>query len=64
MMGCANIMPLMYFQLNNIPMFRGLYLIINVSHSIKAGDMTTTFTGVRVSRYSLPDIKDVILKSR
>ena len=63
MMGCANIMPLMYFQLNNIPMFRGLYLIINVSHSIKAGDMTTTFTGVRVSRYSLPDIKDVILNS-
>lgn len=63
MMGCSNIMPLMYFQLNNIPMFRGLYMIINVKHSIKAGDMTTTFTGVRVSRYSLPDVTDVMMNS-
>lgn len=63
MMGCANIMPLMYFQLNNIPMFRGLYMIISVKHSIKAGDMTTVFTGVRVSRYSLPDLSRAILNS-
>ena len=63
MMGCANIMPLMYFQLNNIPMFRGMYMIINVRHAIKAGDMTTTFTGVRVSRYSLPDIHTTLLNS-
>jgi len=63
MMGCANITPLMYFQLNNIPMFRGLYMIISVKHSIKAGDMTTVFTGVRVSRYSLPDLSRAILNS-
>lgn len=63
MMGCANIMPLMYFQLNNIPMFRGLYMIISVKHAIKAGDMTTVFTGVRVSRYSLPDLSRAILNS-
>ena len=63
MMGCVNIMPLMYFQLNNIPMFRGLYMIINVKHNIKAGDMTTVFTGVRVSRFSLPDVTDIMLNS-
>ena len=63
MMGCANIMPLMYFQLNNIPMFRGLYMIINVEHHIKAGDMTTKFTGVRVSRYSMPDVNGIAMNS-
>jgi hypothetical protein len=57
-------MPLMYFQLNNIPMFRGLYLIISVKHSIRAGDITTIFTGVRVSKYSLPDVTDVMINSK
>ena len=53
-MGCANIMPMMYFQLNNIPMFKGAYMITSVKHSIKAGNMTTTFTGVRQSRILYP----------
>lgn len=55
MMGCMNIMPLMYFQLNNVPLFRGMYMIINVKHSIKAGDITTIFTGVRVGKYLPPE---------
>lgn len=54
MMGCANIMPMMYFQLNNIPMFKGAYMIVSVKHSIKAGNMTTIFTGVRQSRVLYP----------
>ena len=54
MMGCANIMPMMYFQLNNIPMFRGAYMISNVEHHIKAGDFTTRFSGVRISKNQLP----------
>jgi hypothetical protein len=49
MLGCANIMPMMYFQLNNIPMFKGAYMIVSVKHSIKNGSMTTIFTGVRQS---------------
>lgn len=57
MMGCANIMPMMYFQLNNIPMFRGAYIITNVEHHIEAGDMTTRFTGVRVSKNLIPFTK-------
>jgi hypothetical protein len=56
MMGCMNIMPLMYFQLNNIPMFRGAYMIVNVKHSIAAGDVKTTFTGVRISKYLQPQV--------
>ena len=52
MMGCACIMPLMYFQLNNIPMFKGTYIIYNVGHTISNGNMTTTFSGQRLSRYS------------
>jgi hypothetical protein len=54
MMGCASITPLMYFQLNNIPMFKGAYIIINVKHIITPNDFTTIFEGVRVSKYKLP----------
>jgi hypothetical protein len=69
MLGCANIMPMMYFQLNNIPMFKGAYMIVSVKHSIKNGSMTTIFTGVRQSsalqgftteNYLLSRITDVI----
>jgi hypothetical protein len=54
MLGCALVQPMMYFQLNNVPMWRGLYLIINVSHSIKPNSMTTTFKGVRVKKTKTP----------
>lgn len=50
MLGNAQIQPLMYFQLNNIPMWHGAYMIYKVSHSISPGSMTTTFEGQRVSR--------------
>lgn len=54
MMGDAQIIPLMYFQLNNIPMWKGAYMITNVTHEITAGGMTTNFTGVRQARPSVP----------
>ena len=54
MMGDMGIMPLMYFQLSNVPMFRGAYLITNVKHRITPQDFTTTFTGTRVSKYTPP----------
>jgi hypothetical protein len=49
----------MYFQLNNIPMFRGIYIIIDVSHSITPGNMTTKFTGVRVSKNHIGLVKTI-----
>lgn len=64
MMGCMNITPLMYFQLNNIPMFKGAYMIINVEHRITPNDFVTTFTGVRVSKYNIPINKSAIDISR
>lgn len=48
MLGCAQIQPFMYFQLNNVPMFDGAYTIINTRHQIKPNHMTTTFKGVRI----------------
>lgn len=52
MMGCAWIQPMMYFVLTNVPMFKGSYMIMKVTHSIVPGNMTTTFTGCRMSRTS------------
>lgn len=54
MMGNAQIQPLMYFQLMNVPMFRGAYMIIKVEHSISQGNMTTTFTGMKMSKVQVP----------
>ena len=51
MMGNAQLMPMMYFQLNNIPLFKGGYLIIGAEHSIGSGGMKTSFKGVKVSKY-------------
>lgn len=54
MMGCMNIMPLTYFQINNIPLFNGAYMIVKVSHDITPNDFSTTITGVRVSKFKPP----------
>jgi N-acetylmuramoyl-L-alanine amidase len=51
MMGNAQIMPMLYFQLNNIPLFKGGYLIVNVEHTLNSQGMTTTFIGNRISKY-------------
>jgi murein DD-endopeptidase MepM/ murein hydrolase activator NlpD len=48
MMGNAMIQPMMYFQLNNIPMFHGAYMITHVKHNIKPNYMSTSFSGVRI----------------
>lgn len=53
-MGNMQIFPLMYFQLNNIPLWKGAYMIKKVSHNITAGNISTTFTGIRQNRYAIP----------
>ena len=58
-LGMPLIQPIMYFQLNNIPMFRGGYLIIRTEHNIKANHMTTKFKGVRVKDVRTPLNKTV-----
>lgn len=54
MMGDAQIQPLMYFQLMNIPMWNGVYMIFNVTHNIAAGNFITRFKGMKLSKNALP----------
>lgn len=62
-MGNVMIQPTMYFYLKNIPMFKGTYWITEVSHSIKNGNITTTFKGSRIPYTALPDLKDSFMSS-
>ena len=57
MLGNVMIQPMMHFQLNNIPMFHGTYLITSAKHSIVPNHMSTTFEGVRI-RYAESKIID------
>jgi len=57
-LGNAQIQPMMYFQLNSIPMFHGSYMIINVSHKLTPNHMSTSFKGVRVRKTKTPLIKE------
>ena len=58
MLGNAMIQPTQYFNLENIPMFHGAYMIIQVNHSIVPNNMTTKFKGVRIPKNSLPLVTD------
>jgi len=58
MLGNPMIQPMMYFQLNNIPMFRGAYLIYKVNHSIRPNHMTTNIKGNRVKKAKTPLMKE------
>lgn len=64
MMGCAWIQPLMYFQLNNVPMFHGAYIIHKVTHSITSNNMVTRFVGTKVSRKEMRKIETNLLIHR
>jgi len=60
-MGNVMIQPTMYFNLRYVPMFTGPYWITDVSHNITPGDFVTTFSGVRISKYSFPSITDLTM---
>jgi predicted chitinase len=57
-LGCMNIQPLMYFQLDNVPFFKGAYLITNVNHDITPNHITTNFSGLRQSSVTLPTVTE------
>lgn len=59
MMGCAWVQPLMYFVLTNVPLFRGSYLIMKVTHHITPGNMTTQFMGTRMANIANTFVKDI-----
>jgi hypothetical protein len=60
MLGNALIQPMMYFNLRNVPMFSGPYLITSVSHSISENGFDTTFEGTRQPFYALPKIENFV----
>jgi hypothetical protein len=60
MMGNALIQPTMYFNIRNIPMFSGPYMITTVRHRISENGFDTTFEGIRQPFYSLPKIDNFI----
>lgn len=60
MMGNALMQPMMYFNLRNIPMFSGPYMITKISHSINEGEFKTSITGTRQPFYDLPKIDNFI----
>ena len=55
-LGNAMIQPTQYFQLDNIPMFSGAYLILSVEHNIVPNHMTTSFTGTKILKYPIPRV--------
>ena len=58
--GLGNVMlqPTMYFDLRNIAMFKGAYLIVDVEHHIIPNNFKTTFRGVRIPKYPKPYVTD------
>lgn len=59
-MGNMMIQPLQYFELENVPMFVGTYLIRDISHKITPHNMKTTFKGDRIPQAEVPLIEDII----
>ena len=60
-MGNMMIQPLQYFDLTNIPMFYGTYLITKVEHTIKPHHIDTNFTGVRQPIATVPVVEDIAI---
>lgn len=56
MLGNATIQPTQYFQLENIPLFNGAYVILNVEHKITPNKMITEFSGTKILKYPVPRV--------
>ena len=54
--GNAMIQPTQYFQLENVPLFNGAYIILTVEHQITANKMTTSFSGTKLLKYPMPRV--------
>jgi hypothetical protein len=63
MLGCVMIQPTMFFYLKNVPIFKGTYLITDVSHDVKGNKITTRFKGTRIPKEALPTFDDSFTSS-
>lgn len=55
-LGNAMIQPTQYFQLENVPLFSGAYIILSVDHTIEPNKMVTSFSGTKILRYPVPRV--------
>ena len=55
-LGNAMIQPTQYFQLENVPLFSGAYIILTVEHNIEGNKMVTSFSGTKILRYPVPRV--------
>ena len=55
-LGNMMIQPTQYFQLDNVPLYNGAYLILSVEHDIEPNKMTTTFSGTKILKYPVPRV--------
>jgi len=58
MLGDMMLQPTQYFQLENIPIFSGAYMILSVEHNFIPNHATTAFKGVRILKYPNPIVTD------
>ncbi len=56
--GLGNVMfqPTQYFQLENVPMYNGIYIILSVEHMITPNKMVTSFSGTKIAKYPKPRV--------
>ena len=59
-LGNALLQPMMYFNLQHVPMFNGPYMITDISHNITPGNFETTITGTRQSIFDYPAIDNFL----
>ena len=50
------IQPTQYFQLENVPLFNGAYIILSVEHSVEPNRMTTNLSGMKILEYPVPRV--------
>jgi lysozyme len=55
-LGNAMIQPTQYFQVENVPLYNGAYLVLSVEHNIEPNKMTTTFSGTKILKYPVPRV--------
>lgn len=55
-LGNVMIQPTQYFQLENIPLFNGAYIILGVEHNITGNKMITSFSGTKMIKYPSPRV--------
>lgn len=62
-LGNTCIQPTCYFEIKNIPMFNGCYIILEVNHSIDSGSncVKTVLKGARIGKFPPPIVQKMIV---